>query len=171
MIYEERTLENFLLDAGVLGELCHPKNKKCQLKAKIFIEKVTYNNMVAFIPEIADYELRRELLRFAMQNNQSTSKSLERLDSLETLLNFKYLRVDTNIWRKAAELWAQARNTGQPIGDVKTLGGDVILAAQALAVEGTVVTTNVKHLSRFVSTKDWNQLINEWANSIHFDKF
>lgn len=154
-----------LLDTNVLGEFCHPNTKKYQPKIDVFLRQVYNNQSISiFIPEVADYELRRELLRFAMQNNQTTSRSLERLDNLVTLLGFKYLPTDTNHWRKAAELWTQARNLGQPLADPKELGGDVILAAQALAVGGTVVTTNVKHLSRLVSATDWNELIAEWSN-------
>jgi hypothetical protein len=38
------------------------------------------------------------------------------------------------------------------------LDGDVILAAQAILVSGTVITSNRKHLSQFVPTKDWSEL-------------
>jgi predicted nucleic acid-binding protein len=153
-----------LLDTNVLGYFCHPSNQLFQAQTKVFLEKYKRNeNIIVFIPEIADYELRRELLRFAQRNNQTTSRSIQRLDNLVNFPDFEYLPIDTNHWRKAAELWAQARNLGQPIAADKELGGDVILAAQALAVGGTVVTTNVKHLCRFVSTKEWNELIAEWS--------
>jgi hypothetical protein len=45
-----------------------------------------------------------------------------------------------------------------PTADSKALDGDVILAAQALAVNGIVATENVDHLSRFVSTKHWRDI-------------
>jgi hypothetical protein len=49
-------------------------------------------------------------------------------------------------------LWAEARLQGLP------LDGDVILAAQAVAVNGTIVTANRKHLSRFVPAKEWTEI-------------
>lgn len=153
----------FLLDTGVLGEFCHPNTKKYLPKINLFLDHVEQGKDGVFIPEIADYELRRELLRFAMRNNQTNSRSLERLDNLVRVYGFEYLPMTTPMWRQAAELWAQARNLGQPIADPKELGGDVILAAQALSVGGVVITTNVKHLARFVVAKGWDELIEEWT--------
>ena len=60
--------------------------------------------------------------------------------------------------RKAAEIWANARGHGMPTAAEQALDGDVILAAQALAVNGTVVTTNPKHVSRFVDAKEWTEI-------------
>lgn len=63
----------------------------------------------------------------------------------------------------AANLWAEARQTGQPTADPKALDGDVILSAQArlLCDETTTVvvaTTNVAHLSRFITALDWQDI-------------
>ena len=57
----------------------------------------------------------------------------------------------------AADLWATARGTGQKTADDKALDIDVILAAQVLDCGGQVVTTNRKHLQRFVPIFDWEQ--------------
>ncbi len=46
---------------------------------------------------------------------------------------------------KAAELWAESRSLGKPTADRKELYGNVILAAQALQIGGTVVTENPGH--------------------------
>lgn len=54
-----------------------------------------------FIPEIADYEVRRELLR------ARKLRGLARLDLLKDSL--EYLPLTTPIMLRAAELWAQAR--------------------------------------------------------------
>lgn len=64
----------------------------------------------------------------------------------------------------AAELWAEARKTGQPTADPKALDGDVILSAQARllcgeATEVIVATTNVAHLSRFITALDWQTIV------------
>lgn len=103
------------------------------------------------IPEIADYELRRELLR------AKKIESLARLDALKQALEFLPLTTETML--VAAECWAQARQAGKPTADPKSLDGDVILAAQALTLKSSVpplvVTTNTGHLSRFVDAAHW----------------
>ena len=97
------------------------------------------------LPEIADYEVRRELLRL------NARTALRRLDALhnETL----YLPLTTPVMRRAAELWAQMRQRGTPTADPRALDGDVILAAQALSALQpgdtlVVATTNVGHHGR-----------------------
>jgi predicted nucleic acid-binding protein len=96
------------------------------------------------IPEIADYEVRRELLR------ARKVAGVERLDALAALL--EYLPITTVAMRQAAEFWATTRQQGQPTAGDKTIDGDMILAAQAVTL-GTanvvVATTNVDHLSRW----------------------
>ncbi len=65
----------------------------------------------------------------------------------------------------AARFWADARNQGQPTAPDLALDADVILAAQAAVFERgeddanvVVATTNVGHLSHFVSAKRWDQI-------------
>jgi predicted nucleic acid-binding protein len=105
------------------------------------------------IPEIADYEVRRELLRAGM------FVSIVELDKLAQLVD--YLPLSTATMRKAAELWATARQQGRPTASDRTIDGDVILAAQALTLGASnvvVATTNVSHLSRFVHAEIWQNI-------------
>src|SRR5580658_1832410 len=78
------------------------------------------------VSELADYELRRELLRLG------ATRSLSRLDELTREL--PYIPVTTATWRRAAELWAVARNAG-----------NVLVAAQALEENAVVLTNNTRH--------------------------
>ena len=55
-------------------------------------------------------------------------------------------KYDKKIIYHAAQLWSDARFQGQPTASDKAIDADVILAAQALAVDGIVVTTNIRHL-------------------------
>jgi predicted nucleic acid-binding protein len=107
------------------------------------------------VPEIADYELRREILR---TRNRS---AIARLDAFNGAEPGRYLPITTTAMRLAADLWAQARSAGTPTADRHALDGDVILAAQAitLAVPGLIVaTTNPAHLSRFVTAALWQNI-------------
>jgi predicted nucleic acid-binding protein len=146
-----------LLDTGILGQLCHPaKSQNRPLVtwlAGLLLTDGSANQIV--LPEICDYELRRKLLHL-IAKGQADARSLQRLDELGKLLD--YLPIDTDTLRKAAELWASARVRGNPTAADKALDGDVILAAQAVLVGGTVITSNRKHLARFVATKDWTEL-------------
>ncbi len=76
----------------------------------------------------------------------------------------RYLPLSDEALRLAAELWATARQQGRPTADAKDLDVDVILAAQALSFgpafsDVTVVTTNPKHLSQFITAKNWDEII------------
>jgi predicted nucleic acid-binding protein len=108
------------------------------------------------IPEIADYEVRRELLRAGKR------KGIQRLDALQNVIG--YVPLSTSAMLKAAEFWAQARNEGYPTADDKALDGDAILAAQAavLAAESgqdvVIATTNVGHLARFADARKWEEI-------------
>ena len=99
------------------------------------------------VPEIADYEVRRELLRLG------SPVALANLDLLAARL--EYLPLDTVAMRIAARLWAQARATGQPTAPNHALDGDVILAAQAHALNLPVIvaTGNPVHLARYLSAE------------------
>lgn len=140
-----------LLDTGPLGILVHPRiSQECQ----DWLEDILLKNYQVVLPEIADYELRRELLRL------DNSARIRRLDRLKQKL--EYLPLTTDIMLQAAELWATARKRGKPTADPKALDGDVILAAQAMSIETTaqtvIATTNVRHLSLFVDAREWSDI-------------
>jgi len=63
--------------------------------------------------------------------------------------------------RQAAKLWAQARQQGQPTAGDKTINGDMVLVAQAITLgisDIVIVTTNVGHLSRFITAELWKNV-------------
>jgi len=110
------------------------------------------------VPAIVYYELRRELLR------ANKTFGLARLDAFVSATPGRYLPLSDEALRRAADLWAKARQDGQPTADPKALDIDVILAAQALSfgpapADTIVVTTNPRHLSRFVAARDWQEII------------
>ena len=140
-----------LLDAGPLGMISNPSATPANLECYNWMESLLMSGFQIVVPEIADYEVRRELLR------ANKTRGLERLDLIKNTL--EYLPLTTGMMLKAAELWAQARNQGTPTADAKALDCDVILAAQALSENGIVATENVGHLSLFVEAKNWRDIL------------
>ena len=140
---------SLVLDTGVLGGIAHPRPNQ-DIVAWLAGELRT--GAIVVVPEIADYELRRNFLL------EGLTVSIQRLDQLKIVLT--YLPLDTKAMLKAAELWAIARKLGKPTADPKELDGDVILAAQALEMgsNAVVVTENVGHLSLFVEARSWRQM-------------
>jgi predicted nucleic acid-binding protein len=144
-----------VLDSGPLGMVTNPKAKGIPLACQLWLKTLLRRGERVAIPEIADYEVRRELLRAGLL------RSLHRLDNLKQTL--EYIPIQTEAILLAASLWAEARQTGQPTADAKALDGDVILSAQVRLLcddttEAIVATTNVAHLSRFVTAFDWQSI-------------
>lgn len=145
--------EIVLLDTGPLGMIAHPRPTP---EIAAWLRDLLQASVRVCVPEIADYELRRELLR------TSSTKSIERLNALKEGLD--YLPITTDAMLKAAEFWAMARQQGKPTADAKALDGDMILCAQAALVEQPgdeviIATTNVGHLSRFSQAKLWKEIL------------
>lgn len=138
----------WVLDTGPLGRLAHP-NPNEALAGWITTE--LERGVTIVIPEISDYELRRNLLL------EGLHRSVARLDELKSAL--RYLPISTEVMTRAAGLWATARKQGIATCDRAALDGDVILAAQALSIGGRVATENVGHLARFVEAKDWREFL------------
>lgn len=142
-----------LLDAGPLGLVTNPRRSPQSAACATWLQLLVTAGVRVVIPEIADYEVRRELLR------ARKTAGVERLDALAGLL--EYLPITTAAMRQAAAFWATARQHGQPTAGDQTIDGDMILTAQGLAIgaAGVVIaTTNVGHLSRFVTAKLWQDI-------------
>ena len=142
-----------LLDAGPLGLVSHPRP---ELEVVRWLARLADGRPRVIIPEIADYEVRRELLR------SGKSKSIQRLNQLKDV--FGYLPITTEAMLKAAEFWAEIRKLGRPTAADHALDADVILAGQASSLENTnvvIASTNVRHLSRFVTTVEWRDIVRE----------
>jgi predicted nucleic acid-binding protein len=110
-------------------------------------------NVDVILPEIIDYELRRELLL------QGFGDSVRLLDQLRKDLTYVWFR--DGVLDRAAGLWADLRRRGLPTADDRRLDVNVILAAQALDYVGAgddliIATDNPGHLNRLgVKTCDW----------------
>jgi len=139
-----------VLDTGPVGMITNPNASGANRECYQWMESLVSRGVQVWVPEIADYEVRRELLR------ANKTRGIARLDLLKNSIG--YLPLSTPIMLKAAELWAQARRSGMPTADPKALDCDVILAAQALVVQGLVATENVGHLSRFVEARHWREI-------------
>jgi len=144
-----------LLDSGPLGLLTAPPGKRGQVTVcSAWLVSLLAAGARVIVPEIADYEVRRELVRL------KKSKSIARLDALGVAT--EYLPLTTAAMRRAAEFWAQARQQGKPTAGDKTIDADVILAAQCVTLGASpvvVATTNIGHLSRFVPAELWQNIV------------
>lgn len=106
------------------------------------------------LPEIIDYEIRRELLRL------NKRAAIQLLDDFIIAEPDRFLPLTSADLRLAAQLWADARRAGMPTSDPHALDIDVILAAQVQNMgvprdDVVVATSNVRHLARFVPAQEW----------------
>jgi len=144
-----------LLDAGPLGLVTNPRGGPEAADCSLWLEGHLDQGSLVAVPEIADYEVRRELLR------AGRLAGIAELDALcESAV---YLPLTTDVMRHAAALWAEARAGGRPTSDAAALDCDVILAAQAelagdVEDEVVVATTNVGHLARFADARRWRDI-------------
>lgn len=141
-----------LLDAGPLGLATNPRRSPQSEACAAWLQSLISAGVRVIIPEISDYEVRRELLR------ARKTAGVGRLDALADLL--EYMAISTAAMRQAAAFWATARQQGQPTASDKALDGDMILAAQGatLGAPFVIATTNVDHLSRFANAKSWQTI-------------
>jgi predicted nucleic acid-binding protein len=149
-------ISSVFLDAGPLSLLTQRRGKSGEADAcKRWLASLSLQGIHVYVPEIADYEVRRELVR------AKKTAGVVRLDTLKTRAH--YLPISTDAMLLAAQLWAQVRNQGLPTADPHALDADVILAAQALTSgrppsDIVIATTNVGHLARFVAADLWQNI-------------
>ena len=144
-----------LLDAGPLGLLAQPRLTPSVLACRQWQASLQTKGILVQVAEIADYEVRRELLR------AQKARGVRRLDQLKADLG--YVPLTTAAILQAAAYWAQLRQQGRPTAPDYALDADVILAAQAALLIGTghsvvIATTNVGHLSRLVPADLWQNI-------------
>ena len=151
-----------LLDSGPLGSDCaSPAPSSPQVGRCLgWVQTIRATGAIVIIPEIAHYELRRELHRIRAVG------SLRRLDyALNRGSGFRHLTLSTDAIIKAAEFWSFLRQSGIPTASPDALDADAILAGQA-ALAGqpgdtvTIATTNPAHLNRFpgIDAQTWDQI-------------
>jgi predicted nucleic acid-binding protein len=153
-----------LLDTGPLGLVAHPAGgEDARICKDWFQGELSAGNRVC-IPAIADFEVRRELMRAGKR------KGLQRLDELTRKLAYIPLLQETI--QTAAELWADARRKGRPTASPEALDADCLLAAQARTlvslnrthrwvkftrnekaqgINVVIATTNIGHLERYAN--------------------
>ena len=148
-----------MLDSSPLGLAAQRPDKPDALACRDWAFACAAKGVDVCISEIADYEIRRELLR------AKVGKGIERLDSLKDTL--RYVPITTVAINRAAALWAKARNEGIPTAHPQALDGDVIVAAQALIEaeaqglqpdEFVIATINVRHLARYANAALWQDI-------------
>lgn len=147
-----------VLDSGVLGDVVKPVRKRqtdFAIAQWVVDLSIAGNRLV--VPAIADYELRRELLRI------KRFSSILALDLWNAGEPGRFLDITRADLLLACDFWAQARNAGRPTADSKELDGDVLICAQARnlglpASDYIVATTNVRHISQFVPADLWSNI-------------
>ena len=84
----------------------HPR-AETNREVTLWLGALLVAGVIVRVPEIADYEVRRELLR------ASKTEGVRRLERLAGQIG--YLPLTTEAIRLAARFWADARNQGQPL--------------------------------------------------------
>jgi hypothetical protein len=150
-------LKAVFLDSGPLGLVTQKKGVPTVDECRRWVDSLTLNGVLVIVPEIADFEIRRELIR------TGKTPSVARLDAFSAAAIDHYMPITTAAMRRAADIWADARNRGVPTADSRALDADVVLASQALtagfaASEIIVASMNVRHISRYVNCELWSNI-------------
>ena len=144
------------LDSEPVGLASQQEGKPKADACRAWLGSLDAYGVQVVIPEIVDYEIRRELVRVG------ANAGLHRLDLL--LDRFSLLPLDRASLLMAADLWALVRRAEIPTAHPHALDADAILAAQALTMVGTgntaiIATSNVGHLARFpgIDARPWEK--------------
>lgn len=148
-------MQLIVLDSGPLGLLTRPPHVPQARACATWLRRLLAAGWHVAVPVIADYEVRRELMRL------NATRAIQQLDILSTHLDM--IPLTHAMLLLAAQLWANTRQLGRPTADPHALDGDVILVAQALhfvqAHESLLVaTTNPGHLQHFVPVARWEEI-------------
>jgi len=146
-----------VLDSTPLGLLVQPFSSPNGDRCRKWLLGKVSSGMKVLLPELADYEVRRELVR------ARKIASVQALDAFAANPQVFYLPITTQSMRLAADLWAQARNRGMTTAHPMALDGDVILAAQVLSAgydpaDFVIATSNVTHLAQFAPSAPWESI-------------
>jgi hypothetical protein len=149
--------EYVLLDSGPLGNACRRRGSPMGDQCRLWIDGLLARGVDIVVPEITDFEVRRELTRVG------ASGSLRRLDALVTTGGLTFAPITTLEWRQAAVFWADARRRGLPTASPEALDADVILAACTATIGQPgdhiiVATMNVGHLARYCDARLWTTI-------------
>ena len=147
------------IDACTLGKMSRPEANDCLAWA----ESLKASGDLIVIPAVADYEIRRELLR------ANKPDGIASLDDLAQ--KFCLLPISQNAMILAAKFWADLRTgMGKKGCDDKKIDADVILAAQARRyseenkVTVLIATDNIRHFqalvdgTHIVGAKPWGEI-------------
>lgn len=149
------------LDTGPLGTLTNPKRPPQTVELLTWAANHLRTGHSLMVPAIADYEVRRELIRLGR------AAGLAALDQWNQVTEDRYIALQDSTLKRAATLWASVRNQGLVTADPKELDCDALIAAQVLEYQElhelsleqiVIATTNVGHLSRFVPAKLWSEI-------------
>ena len=134
----------------------NPRGNTESVRCKQWLADLLASGIRVLEPGIADYEVRRELIRAGHANG------IAHLDRLKITLG--YVPITTEAMLQAAVFWAQSRRQGRPTAPDLALDADAILAGQAFVLAAQehdrviVATTNVGHLSRFTDADLWQNI-------------
>jgi predicted nucleic acid-binding protein len=78
------------LDTGPLGRISHPRSRPRNDQCRQWVNDLATAGVRVFVPEIADYEVRRELLRVG------ATTGLRRLDQVKATLDYAALTTAVN---------------------------------------------------------------------------
>lgn len=151
-----------LFDSGPLGLATNPRESEEAQACRAWLSDLTIAGHLALVPEIIDYELRRELLL------NDSQRALARLDVFKA--NGAFLRVSEAAYLRTAQFWAAGRRQGVPTADRLALDVDMILCAQAATFPRqawgrpmdeplVIATMNIGHLSRFAVADLWQNIL------------
>lgn len=154
-----------VLDTNILGVLATPNDSE-SLEREGESREVYYctewlyrllsKGAQVVIPNICDYEIRRELIRIS-------SSSVEELNNLRESLDCYEVTFD--VLEEAAEIWAESRKISQPNTQKENIDVDCIVAACCRVLErensGRVVilaTKNIKDFQRTTNCALWQDI-------------
>jgi len=109
-----------VLDSGPLGLASDSPRKQNAKLCRDWIRHLDLTGALIVVPAIADFEVRRELLR------THARAGILRLDVL--LGKFLYAPTTREVMERAAEYWAHVRQLGMPTESDPSLGADCIVA-------------------------------------------
>lgn len=148
-----QTRKRLILDTNVVSRVILPAAKD-NTSFACWLKSISQRPEVDFLLSAAvDYEIRRHLIcKFLKDPN---FRGVQRFEEFRKRVT--YLPILEQDWLKACSIWANKKHSGKPTENDESSDLDSVIAAQALRLEATVVTENVKHFHGVVTCCHWQE--------------